>query len=620
MNQKSILISVIITLLMTACSYKTKPILLDDSNKTIDYKKWEKYGAVYLYNEHFIEQTVHKVLGETHVVQYQIIHKKLKILTKEGLQFATFNISNPRAKFKLLHLDSSGNEIPVNIRELRKEARKTGKVAVPQAEVGSTIEFQVKYTSQSPFTQFELWFNKEIPVLHSKYTFSTHSDYTYEIKTYGNAGKPLEQQSAEHESVTYKIWENYNILPASNVKTLAWDNSKLPRVGVSLLNFNWINVAKTWSELAGEFESAMYNEGFFSSQRDFNKLVDSIGQNKKSMELAQALLQYIQDNITLKNKGMNKLDLDEILEDKAASRWEMAVLLQKMYAQAGLMSDVVVTRDKRSGGFDPSFINTLQTEVPLVVVEVDGVDYLCFPYMRGARVGEFPIWFNGLKGLFLSGEIASLPKNILKGNWSHSVQTLDLDDFDEPIQWKVKLAGYRGLYHRNYFIESTSADNLEKMQDYIGGFSKRNSISEQLNYDKNTLYQDTLSLAFEAKNEDLLIERKGEQLVSFGKLFKSFYKNLSEDGQRMIEEAESDIWIEEIQLNNYKESSELVFHCEELNNFFVKVECSQTPNADGLILHRKIHFKKGIYTPAQFKRIEGFVESMNKIKESYLVQ
>lgn len=79
---------------------------------------------------------------------------------------------------------------------------------------------------------------------------------------------------------------------------------------------------------------------------------------------------------------MNKLDLDEILEDKAASRWEMAVLLQKMYVQAGLMSDVVVTRDKRSGGFDPSFINTLQTEVPLVVVEVDGVDYLCFPYMR----------------------------------------------------------------------------------------------------------------------------------------------------------------------------------------------------------------------------------------------
>lgn len=244
-----------------------------------------------------------------------------------------------------------------------------------------------------------------------------------------------------------------------------------------------------------------------------------------------------------------------------------------------------------------------------------------FPlHERGARVGEFPIWFNGLKGLFLSGEIASLPKNILKGNWSHSVQTLDLDDFDEPIQWKVKLAGYRGLYHRNYFIESTSADNLEKMQDYIGGFSKRNSISEQLNYDKNALYQDTLSLAFEAKNEDLLIERKGEQLVSFGKLFKSFYKNLSEDGQRMIEEAESDIWIEEIQLNNYKESSELVFHCEELNNFFVKVECSQTPNADGLALHRKIHFKKGIYTPAQFKRIEGFVESMNKIKESYLVQ
>lgn len=620
MNHKFILISTIITLLMTACSYKTKPVLLDDSVEDVELKKWEKYGAVYLYDEHFIEQTIHQFLAEKNVVQYQIIHKKLKILTKEGLQHATFNISNPRAKFKIIHKDSLGNEIPVDIWALRKQARKTGKVAVPQAQVGSTIEFRVRYTSQSPFTQFELWFNKEIPVLHSKYTFSTHSDYTYDIKTYGSAGKPLEVESTEHESVTYRIWENYNILPASNVKTLSWDNSKLPRVGVSLLNFNWINTTKTWTELASEFKSALYNEGFFSSQRDFNKLVDSIGQNKRSMELAQALLQYIQDNITLKNKGMNQLDLDEILEEKAASRWEMAVLLQKMFEQAGLLSDVVVTRDKRSGGFDPDFTNTLQTEVPLVVVEVDGVDYLCFPYMRGARVGEFPIWFNNLKGLFLSGEVDMLPKNILKGNMSHTVQILDLEDLEEPIAWEVKLAGYRGLYHRNYFIENTPEDNLEKMQDFIGGFSKRNSISEKLEYTQSTLYQDTLSLKFEAKNGDLLIERKGEQLVSFGKLFKNFYKNLSEKGERMIEEAEADVWVEEVVLKNYKESSELVYHCEELNNFFVKVECSQTPGAEGLTLQRTIKFKKGIYTPAQFKRIQSFVESMNKIKESYLVQ
>lgn len=620
MKKLSLLILVI--LFFAGCSYRTTPQLIQSEKKLSNYKHFEKYGAVFLYNERFIEQTYSNTMNQLNLIQYEILNQKIKILTKEGLQYATLSLPvlGRGDRLTVTLRDSLGQVVAVDNKKLIAQAKETGKVAVPQVEVGSTIEVHLKREYRSPFTHFEVWFNEDIPVLHSKFTFSYHDDYGYNIKEYGSVGSKVVTPNDKYPRVSYRTWEKFNVMPASESKTVSWDNSKVPRIGISISGFKYTTTSKSWAEYAEGYEKVLFKEEFFSSEDQLRGVVDSLSQIYKDKELASEILKFVQSNITLKNKPLGELDLDEILEEKSASIWEMAAVLSKMFQFAALSTEVVVTRPKNSGGFDSSFEAPYQLAVPLVTVEVEGDSYLCFPFMPGARLGEYPIWFNNLEGLYLNGAIDPLPKNVIQKDQAILSQSLDLDDLESPIQWDLTFKGYRGLFYRNYFLSNSKEDNIEKIQEWVGDVDKRNSLSGSFKYNKKSLQENDFNLKFATKNEDFIIERKGQVMVSFGKFFKTYYDHLSEDNEKSIEEVTPDVWSEEMLLKNYQSGDELVFHCSDMDNFFIEVKCTQEEIEGALKLKRVITFKKGLYEPSKFKRIQNFTQDLNKIKESYLVR
>src|SRR4051812_40737841 len=114
--------------LLAGCAPWTHPVLLDEKPLSAESeRRWEKYGAYWIFDETFAEQ------GDA--VARVVVNKRLKILTRDGASAGAVEV--PRYSEFLLStrlgaIDSAGNPMKLDTGTMLQEYRKTGKLVFPK--------------------------------------------------------------------------------------------------------------------------------------------------------------------------------------------------------------------------------------------------------------------------------------------------------------------------------------------------------------------------------------------------------------------------------------------------------------------------------------------------------
>lgn len=611
-------------LFIIGCTPFSKPLLLEDEVDEIQIQEsWKKYGAYYEVNELFVESSYLEAADFSSMASQFIINRKLRILTTEGLQYATIDIpvyGMSTDMFNITLRDSAGLLIPIPLDSIKREYMQKEKIIIPKATVGSTISIQISFKNYLSLTQFEHYIYSPIPIQKAKFTFSVYKKFTFDYKTYGKVpdveiGNPTQKH-------TYYSWTLHNILPQAELSNQRNIDENIPRISLIMRSAFGRDIVTTWKKQAENYSRFVLKESIFSSSKSIQKLTDSITKgHTKQIDKANIILRWVQDNISLLYGGISAINIDNILKKRSGTVWEISVLTREMFEHIGLKSDILITRSRNYGGFDKEFITPLVLQSPLISVKIDTTEYVAYPFTRGGVLGEFPYSFWNLYGLsVLSKAPKKIPDPISKITELSYNYTIDLEDtITEPIHTcSLSISGYGAYYERNNLLTESKELQKEKFQNILSSKGKSNALHSYTVLNLDT-YGKALEAKIDFKSPGQVINRANKKILKLGDFFETYYDFY--DTSR-IENYYFDIeyiYHENITVLKKNRKVTLNLECLNIDNGLFNSSCKFTDTQNLLLIERKITAKTGDFNREAMKKIYPDILELNKIKNSSLV-
>ena len=611
--------------LFTACAPTTRPILLkEDPAPAEKEKEWSKYGAYYLTDELFVEESYMQNPFVRTTVGKFIVNKKLKILTREGVEQGTVTVpfyGDMIEKKSISALDSAGAPIKLDTAAIFREYFKSGRIIFPNVTPGCVLEIHIEFDNNSPITVFEHWFSGSIPVAHGRFTFSHLNKFGYDFADYGPLKEGRTDRQKPNDNLTYKTWEVRNAHPRSGLDFQEEIDAAEPRLSLVLRNFDGFPVITSWEKLSESYEAAALKPSFFNSTKKLKKKVAELSQGKNTdEEKAQAVFHWVQDNISYKYSGLGAIDPDKVMASGQGNMWEMAVVLREMFKALNLTTGVLVTRPRSLGGFDPKFETPLQLAVPLVTVEVGQRTLLAFPYSRGASLGEYPDDYFGLSSLSLAyKDSAKVPEYAGGASYSHSTYRIDAGSPDADQRLDLELGGYLAFYVRNTLMQEKTEDVKDVYQKILTKLGTSNALKTCTLTDKSSRGKPLLAkLVF--VNPTQSVERKGETQVRLSHIFSSFlssYDTTRATGFKISLESESVERVEMAKIPGRKLEANIP--CTEVSNPLFKVACRTEEDEKQIVFTRTVTLHKAKLSPGEMRLLYPQIVEMNRISEARLI-
>jgi len=206
-----------------------------------------------------------------------IVNKKLKILTREGVEYATIHVpfyTDMTPTMRLTETDSSGKAVKLDTSGIAAEYRKTGKLSFPGVTAGCLLEVYMEFHSMKPITVFEHWFSGPVPVAHGRLTLSHLASYNFDVAQYG-AVRPFDPPAAKEagDELIHRTWDVREIFPRSRLDFQEDIDATEPRVSVILRSFQGQPVIADWQKLSEKYEEVALKPSFFQSTRKLEKKV-----------------------------------------------------------------------------------------------------------------------------------------------------------------------------------------------------------------------------------------------------------------------------------------------------------------------------------------------------------
>jgi hypothetical protein len=366
-------------------------------------KQWYRYGAVYELDAYGVFTSFKAVKGDNRV-DY-VIQKQIRIVTAEGAKFATIPIvkkSGDLVAFMVCLEDSLGAPIALDRERIRKQYLSSGKVIIPQACAGCRIGLSMTFRD----TSIPVWsvhhFMREIPVVTSRFTFSTDNLGEYACKLSGDSSH-IRQSGELCANKGKKVWTGENLDPGDNDILQPGQN---PVVSVALRyhpDFQDFQRYRTWEDLACQY-SDHYHPGMDSGAAadSLKKIVRKIVANlTDTLQMAEEILRWVGRNISLRTSALKPVNVAAAIKAGEGNELETAALLNDMLRAAGLTSELLITRSRDRGGFDTSFVTLMALEKPLVITECGGRRYCSDPCDRYVLFGQYPPEYFSMSGLNL---------------------------------------------------------------------------------------------------------------------------------------------------------------------------------------------------------------------------
>ncbi len=593
---------------------------------------WSNYGAYYEVNDLTIETTFFNSGFAAGAQTKYVVNKRIRILTADGARYGSILVPlyAPITDFIAVMKDSLGHTVDLDLVGMQEQYEKNGMVVFPKAAAGCELDLTIAFTNMNQaFSSFTERFYEPIPVLSGHFTVSyLASKYLYDFKDYrGEQNDNFSSSSSHPEDGKFisRTWSVNNCLPASRIPYLKPAQETCSRVAVVLRQYytgGLINaptdVYSRWEDLAKQYKKFLLKTSFFSSDSKLlartHELTDHLGSDSAR---ADALLEWVQENITYSKSTAHAINPDKVLEKREGNMWEMTLLLKEMLQEINLYSDIVVTSPKTLGGFDPDFVTPGSLGIPVIIAEAAGKKYIAYPFMRGSKLGECPSFLLDLKGLSLErGYTVPLPQAVhLKTcTLSYTLQP----DRDSVGQILVGSFGNQWAIDMRSFLLSKTPDET---RSYFREIMASQGLSDAITSCSVTHLHDRgepVVARIELASSNGLIRRKEERILQMGTLFRPHF-NLYDTSRTSPVFVESDETIKEEVIILKQTPFECHIPSVSISNPLFEVSCDEKNSDNRYYFSRTIKIKKGEWSQVQMRAIYPDIAKMNDIKEAYMV-
>lgn len=613
------------------------PLLTRESADTLALSPDEidtSYGAHYRFDELYMEVSFSGAAGASTKMVY---NKLLHIDTKEGLNYATMGLPGGapnRVTFQMW--DADGAEVELDENAMLNDYSTTGKIAFPQVAPGCDLQVQVEYFYPTVMPFYEHWFTAHVPVKKSRFTLSVLDNLHYKEKIYGPENCVVRDTKSEPAQgfgdhyFNKEIWEVKNFSPLSESKYESSPDLEVPRVSVALssaMTGGGMYATSTeyffedWDKICTSYRDELLNKQRFSSSRGLTKqsetLVLGLDDDRKK---AEAIFAWVRDSLSLVNTPRQLIQPQKVLDERQGNMWDITYILKELLTLAGIQADVVVTRTRDNGGFDPSFITPAQLSVPIVTVSLLREKLVAFPFYRGTALGEYPLPFFSLKGVSLTNaEVVTLPDPMSKTSHIQIKTEVDLADESAPFASEMVVDGYLAYSMRRAFLELTEEERKESIQKLLSSYDDYNALIDGSIRNLES-YGDSLTISFTYANSENRIPRKGKQYMQLAPFFEDFLTNVSVDRKYPLYIAHGYTQEETLLLKN---SSAVKmtdsFKTDTVETPLFSLQTAVTKKDQALEIVRKTTIKSGSVAPAVLQSIVDNFERLNSIKSESVV-
>lgn len=446
---------------------------------------------------------------------------RIKILSKEGLEWANFSIP-------LYHEGSNNEKITTlkavtynleNGKIVETKLKNDGvftekidgnmdysKVTLPNVKEGSVVEIAYKVTSDFLFN-FQDWeFQRTIPVVWSEYRARIPEYFSYDKYMQGYIALAVNEQSKSDGSISITSRERSNNAAGATQTTFSqdriqfqetrfrWAAKDVPafkpepyitsfRDYISKINFelaytsfpnqpiktymgSWEDINKQYAE-SPDFGLEVSGNGFLK------KIVDEIttGANTPEDKL-QAIGNYLKQNISWdeNNRRFTTKPLKKVLDDKKGNSAELNLLFASMLDKANIKSRPVLLSTRDHGTVRESIAVSSQFNYVICAAYLSDKIYLVDVTEKLLPIGMLPERCLNGNGLAISKEGFQWV-NLQATNKSRTVMNVDVSlNASGELKGKITIerGGYDGLASRKQYLRE---DQKDYVKNFIGGNS-----------------------------------------------------------------------------------------------------------------------------------------------------
>lgn len=579
-------------------------------------KEWEKYHW-YVVDVKYVFSSRASLEGTYRgPLSYAHLYLVVKALTPEGSQIGTLSIPNwnhSLHSMEVVLLDSTGKSLPLDQERIRKGYETKGVLVLPRVTKGSMVAVHVR---QGPFSVLDYWeypMQGPAPIYKSTFEFAYPMRLRYHFKGYNGLGPPVRSERRQSKVLT---WTAERILPVADVPFLDAMAAR-PKLVITSRNETEGKGFPDWKSVASHKERKWFGRSVFNRTAKTRKLArDLAKEDSPPLARAQVMLTWVQDHIGLNPAAPDEQDPDQVLDAQQGNIWQIASLLEELYAAVGLDADILLTRDREQGGMDPSVVNPNSAFEPLVVVKAGGREWAACPHARAYGLGDYPPGLFGLAGLSVRAKsIRLLPEPARPRATLTEKQVIRLEPTQER-RLSLELEGPMASLARSYYFAGKWTDTLDYCRAFLKaiGFSGSFRKCSEENMEKRNL---PLRMELTADNAWTSVERGGARQWSLPDLFSRpawFYDSARVDDYLFpYEQHRKQIAIFESAAGR---KLELDLPCAEADTSAIRIECTRTAENGRTVFTRNVVFRKGRFRAAALRKHHETLMGLDRVRES----
>lgn len=333
----------------------------------------------------------------------RFLNKKVRVYspnsTREKItsfKGSTYNLENGKA----VETKVKGSDI---FKEKENKYYESEKFAFPNVQNGSVLEY--KYTVVSPFYQeIERWyFQQEIPIEHSEFTFIRPEFFVYSPDERGGLrGKVNQTRKAAmgmnfHNTITEYVFQNVKplkkepfVFNLNNLKSsIRFELMKFEHPG-----FLTENYSTTWAAIGKD----LMNHSEFGGQLKGNGFLDETVKNLTSglsspKEKMQAIFNFVKSNYSWNNySGLGSdTGVKSTFKDKTGNVADLNLMLVSMLQKAGLNANPVVLSTVQNLMVNYTFPSVTSLDFVIAAVEINNGLYLMDATEKYSDINMLPL-------------------------------------------------------------------------------------------------------------------------------------------------------------------------------------------------------------------------------------
>lgn len=360
--------------------------------------------AMVLFNYGDLYLNVESSRGLVYVLE---VHKRIKIFTKKGKNYASDKIRYTTGKIKMRHDDIRGfKAYTYNLKDggivetkLEKSDMFINKVSnyseelsftMPKVQIGSILDIKYKIVSNNLSSLKTWYFQDLIPVKYSEFNYIVPDFLRYRSNTLGNISGLKTEKIYKSINIlgTFfqgegKILVQNNILPLEIEPYMGGIFGLLSRIELNLIyidsNYGFdVDLGSSYEKLNEDLMEDIYFGKRLSKGR-FSKNWKSEMKDKSQLEKAKFILNKIQKNIAWnKRYGFNSKNSGRgAYKKQLGSIGDINLSLIAAFRYYNIAAFPVILKTRKYGLPHPVYPKKWGFNYLIALVKIDGKEYLC---------------------------------------------------------------------------------------------------------------------------------------------------------------------------------------------------------------------------------------------------